>query len=69
MSVPISELPSAAREWSELLEQLAVQLSDPESDLASRHYDHRRLYQGLLTALTALSEATPGGLENLIMRR
>jgi hypothetical protein len=69
VSGPISVVPSTAREWSELLEQLAVQLSDRESDLARRHYDHRRLYQGLLAALTALSEATPGGLENLVMRR
>lgn len=69
VSARVTAVPSTAREWSELLEQLAAQLSDPESDLARRHYDHRRLHQGLVAALTTLGEATPGGLENLVMRR
>jgi hypothetical protein len=57
---PVS--PVAAADWVALLELLGHRLADPASAVARDHYAHRRIYDGLLTALEALDRATPGGL-------
>jgi hypothetical protein len=66
-TAPASTTPTAAptdaRGWLGLLNELAAQLSDPESDLVRRPWEHVRVYDGLGRALAALDTATPGGLE------
>ena len=57
--------PSTPREWCSLLDHLVAELHDPGSDVATRHYDHRRLYGRLVAVLNALDAATPGGLNAL----
>ncbi len=58
----VGAVPTDARGWVRILGQLRAQLADPNSELASRPWEHLRLYDGLGDALTALDEATPGGL-------
>ena len=67
VEVPIA--PSRPREWCALLERLAAELADPGSEVATRHYDHRRIYGRLVAAFNALDAATPGGLDALESRR
>ena len=57
--------PSRARPWAEGLDQLAAQLTNPRSPLHREHWQHRRLNASLIRVLTALDQATPGGLANL----
>ena len=58
-----SAAPAEARGWVGLLNELAAQLNDPDSDLVRRPWEHIGLYDGLGRALAALDSATPGGLE------
>ena len=61
--VPIA--PNTPREWCALLDRLISELDDPGSDVATRHYDHRRLYDRFVALFNALDAATPGGLGTL----
>lgn len=62
------DVPNRAREWTEQLAALADQLRDPDSTLAREHWQHRRLYDGLVAAMAALGQAHPGGLDRLAGR-
>jgi hypothetical protein len=62
-------VPTRAREWVRLLEQLADQLGDESSPMAREHWDHRRLHSQLERVLVQLAKAHPGGLEHLLRRR
>lgn len=54
--------PTNVRGWALALKQLAIQLNDPDSDVARQPWEHAWLYDSLGRALTALDAATPGGL-------
>jgi hypothetical protein len=60
--------PQRSREWCELLNELAAQLGNARSPIASQHWNHGRLATALNGVLTALDQATPGGLERLSRR-
>jgi hypothetical protein len=62
-------VPQCAREWVQLLEQLAVQLGDESSPVAREHWHHRRLHDQLSRMHVLLAAAHPGGLERLSRHR
>ncbi len=64
---PTPKVPTRIADWTRYLGELTGQLRD--GDLAKKYWDHPKLMNGLLDALDALNEVTPGGLENLRKRR
>jgi hypothetical protein len=61
-------IPARARDWAQLLAQLAAQLADPASPVAREHWKHLRLFAALADAANALDRAHPGGLDELERR-
>jgi hypothetical protein len=62
-------VPTDPHGWNVMLAELTAQLADPRTSMHRRHWDHRRVYQSLAAALTALDTAHPGGLDKLRGRR
>lgn len=62
-SVPAA--PTDARGWVALLGQLEQQLLDERSPIAGAHWNHRKVFDALVRASTALGRAHPGGLDRL----
>ncbi len=60
-----SAVPTDARGWAALLGQLEQQLLDERSPIAGAHWNHRRVFEALVRASTALGRAHPGGLDQL----
>ena len=68
VEVRVPAAPSRAREWEQLLDELAAQLADT-AGLGRRHYDHPRIYAALMRVLGALDAAGPGGIQRLSQGR
>ncbi|MFC0431073.1 hypothetical protein [Kutzneria buriramensis] len=67
-AMPVPSAPAAptdARGWIALLAELEQQLLDPQSPIASAHWNHRRLFDAVVRASAALGHAHPGGLDRL----
>ncbi|GGK94045.1 hypothetical protein Ppa06_70010 [Planomonospora parontospora subsp. parontospora] len=56
-------VPTAARQWIDVLAELREQLRTGE--LGRKHWQHAKLYDALADVVTALGEAHPGGLHPL----
>jgi len=62
-------VPDTGRDWTDLLELLADQLSNERHPMAREHWRHAALYRALRTAADALDRAHPGGLPAFEQRR
>jgi hypothetical protein len=67
-ATPAPAVPERARDWVPLLDELRGQLGDPTHTMSQAYWDHERLYQALLHAVTMLGQAHPGGLDRLTAR-